>query len=248
MRFAAYLKSAGENLFGRSRADYELHEELAQHIRARAEVLRTSGLSDAEAERRARIEFGSTEKFKEECREERGGSWLETFWSDLRFGLRMLRKNPGFTVIAIFTIALGIGANTAVFSAMNTVLLRSLPLPHPEQLVHLILPNSQPAGAWNTGDGDTSFSEPVFEELRKQKEAFSDLMAYLPLSESKAAVRLDDEPEEAEVDMVSGNFFSGLGVRFARGQGFTMDDELRHTQVAVVSYSYWKARLAGNPA
>ena len=247
MRFAAYLKSAGENLFGRSRADYELHEELAQHIRARAEVLRTSGLSDAEAERRARIEFGSTEKFKEECREERGGSWLETFWSDLRFGLRMLRKNPGFTVIAIFTIALGIGANTAVFSAMNTVLLRSLPLPHPEQLVHLILPNNQPAGAWNTGDGDTSFSEPVFEELRKQKEAFSDLMAYLPLSESKAAVRLDDEPEEAEVDMVSGNFFSGLGVRFARGQGFTMDDELRHTQVAVVSYSYWKARLAGNP-
>jgi len=248
MRFTAYLKSALENLVKRTSADRELEEELSQHIRARAEELRGSGLNAAEAERRARIEFGSTEKFKEECREERGGSGIETFLSDVRFGLRMLRKTPGFTVIAIVTIALGIGANTSVFSAMNTVLLRSLPLPHPEQLVHLVLPNDQPAGAWNTGDGDTSFSEPVFEELRKQKSVFSDLMAYVPLSESKTAVRLDEEPEEAEVDMVSGNFFSGLGVQFARGRGLLMEDETRHTQLAVISYSYWTRRLARNPS
>jgi hypothetical protein len=115
-------------------------------------------------------------------------------------------------------------------------------------LVHLTLPNDQPAGAFNTGDGDTSFSEPVFEELRKQKSVFSDLMAYVPLSESKAAVRLDDEPEEAEVDMVSGNFFSGLGVRIARGRGFSIADEVDHAPVAVVSYGYWTARLARNPS
>jgi len=245
MGIAAYVKSVIENLTKRRRAEEELAEELSQHLRARAEQLQVSGMNATEAERRARIEFGSAERFKEECREERGGFWLETMWSDVRFGLRMLKKSPGFTAVAILTIALGIGANTAVFSAMNTVLLRSLPLPHPEQLVHLKLPNNQPWGAWNTGDGDTSFSEPVFEELRKQKEVFSDLIAYAPLSESKAAVRLDENPEEAQVDMVSGNFFSGLGVRFARGRAFGMDDESGHTQVAVLSYSYWKARLAG---
>ncbi|HTZ31364.1 MAG TPA: ABC transporter permease [Methylomirabilota bacterium] len=248
MRLIAHLKSAFTNLLGPNRAERELAEELRQHIQVRAEQLQASGVSAAEAERRARVEFGSTEKFKEECREERGGYWLETLRGDIRFGLRMLRKNPGFAAIAILTIGLGIGANTAVFSAMNTVLLRSLPLPHPEQLIHLILPNGQPSGAWNTGDSETSFSEPAFEELRKQQEVFSDLMAYVPLGEPKTAVRLDDEPEEAEVDMVSGNFFSGLGVRFARGRGFTMQDETDHTSVAVISYSYWTGRLARNPS
>lgn len=248
MRITAYLKSVFENLVGRTRADRELQEELNQHIRARTDELRAAGIDPAEAERRARIEFGSAEKFKEECREERGGMWLETFWSDLRFGLRMLRKTPGFTTIAVLTLALGIGSNTAVFSAMNTVLLRSLPLPHPEQLVHLILPNNQPLGASNTGDGNTSFSDPVFEELRNQKEVFSDLMAYVPLGEPKAAVRLDDQPEEAEVDMVSGNFFSGLGVRFGRGHGFSMQDETDHVPIAVISYSFWTGRLARDPS
>jgi predicted permease len=244
----AYLKSVMANVFGRGRVEGEMREELQRHIENRAEDLMRSGMPREEAERRARIEFGSVEQFKEECREERGGFGLETFWSDVRFGLRMLRKTPGFAVTAIVTIALGIGANTSVFSAMNTVLLRSLPLPHPEQLVHLILPNNQPWGAWNTGDGDTSFSEPVFEALRKETSAFSDLMAYVPLAIGKTAIRLDEEPEEAEVDMVSGNFFSGLGVRFPRGRGFTMQDENEHTAVAVVSYSYWTTRLARNPS
>jgi predicted permease len=248
MKFLAYLKSVAANLWRRESAESEMEEELRRHIDARIDDLEHSGVPRSEAQRRARIEFGSQERFKEECREERGGFWLETLWSDVRFGLRMLRKSPGFTVIAILTIALGIGANTSVFSAMNTVLLRSLPLPQPEQLVHLVLPNDQPAGASNTGDGDTSFSEPVFEELRKQKSVFSDLMAYVPLSESKTAVRLDEGPEEAEVDMVSGNFFSGLGVRFARGHGLSFQDELEHTPVAVISYSYWTARLARNPS
>jgi predicted permease len=248
MKSLAYLKSVAANLLRRESVESEMDEELRRHMESRAEDLVRSGVPRAEARRRSRIEFGSSEKFKEECREERGGFWLETLWSDVRFGLRMLRKSPGFTMIAILTIALGIGANTSVFSAMNTVLLRSLPLPHPEQLVHLVLPNDQPAGAWNTGDGDTSFSEPVFEELRKQKSVFSDLMAYVPLSESKTAVRLDEEPEEAEVDMVSGNFFSGLGVRFARGHGLSIQDELEHAPVAVISYSYWTARLARNPS
>jgi hypothetical protein len=173
---------------------------------------------------------------------------METFWQDIRFGLRMLAKSPGFTAISVLTLALGIGANTAVFSVMNTVLLRALPVPHPEQVVYLRLPNDQPSGASNTGDGDTSFSEPVFEQLRKEHAVFSRLMAYVPLAIDKVAVRIGEEPEEAEADEVSGDFFSGLGVSLARGRGFTLEDETTHAPVAVLSYSYWTRQFARNPS
>lgn len=195
------------------------------------------------------MQFGAVEGVKEDCRQERRGFALETLFSDMRYGLRMLRKNPGFTAVAILTLALGIGGNTAMFSVMNTVLLRNLPLPHPERLVYLTVPNGQPDGAGNTGDSRTSFSEPVFEELRKQRDVFSDLVGYLPLSISgNIAMRIGENPEEAEADEVSGNFFSGLGVKFARGRGFTLQDETSHAPVAVLSYSYWTARFGRNPS
>ena len=138
MTFMANLKSAFNNLLGHGRAEQELQEELGQHIRTRAEQLQAGGLSAAEAERQARMEFGNTEKFKEECREERGGFWLETFWGDVRFGLRMLRKSPGFTFVAILTLALGIGANTAIFTMANGLMLHTLPVHEPGQLVELL--------------------------------------------------------------------------------------------------------------
>jgi predicted permease len=173
---------------------------------------------------------------------------MEGFLQDVRYALRMLGKSPAFAVVAVLTLALGIGANTAVFSTMNTVLLRSLPVPRPEQLVHLRLPNGQPDGAGNTGDSETSFSEASFEEMRKARNVFSDLMAYVPLSEDKVAVRIGDEPEEAEGDMVSGNFFAGLGVGFARGRGFMLEEETAHAQVMVLSYAYWTRRFGRNPS
>jgi predicted permease len=248
MKFLAYLKSVAANLRGRVRVESEMDEELRRHIESRVEDLERSGVPSGQAERRARIEFGSPERFKEECREQRGGFALETFWSDVRFGLRMLRKNPGFTAIAILTLALGIGANTAVFSAMNTVVLRNLPLPHPEQLVHLRVPDGQPEGASNTGDSETSFSEPVFEALRREKDVFSDLMGYVPLAIGTVAVRIGDQPETAEGDMVSGDFFPGLGVKFARGHGFTLEDESAHAPIAVLSYAYWTRRFGRSPS
>ena len=103
----------------------------------------------------------------------------------------------------MLTLALGIGANTAVFRVMNTVLLRALPVSHPEQLFYMILANDQPSGASNTGNGDTSFSEPVFEQLRKEHHAFSDLMALVPLSESKVAVRIGQDPEAMKSAAIS---------------------------------------------
>jgi len=163
------------------------------------------------------------------------------------FAARMLRKSPGFTLVAMLTLALGIGGNTAVFSVMNTVLLRYLPLPNPQQLVFLRLPNAQPDGVSSTGDGDRSFSYPVFEALRKEHVVFSDLMAYVPLAVDKVVVRIGEDPEEAEGDMVSGNFFSGLGVSFTRGRGFALEDETAHASVVVLSYSYWTTRFGRSP-
>ncbi len=172
---------------------------------------------------------------------------MKTLWSDLRFALRMLAKNPVFTAVAVTALALGIGANTAIFSAMNTVLLRSLPVKDANRLVWLHYQN-QPRETSQTGYGDHSLSEPTFEQLRTQREVFADLVAFVPLSFSKSIVRLGDAPEEAAVDMVSGNFFSGLGVPAALGQLFTPEDESRHTQVAVLSYNLWTRRFARNPA
>ena len=166
---------------------------------------------------------------------------------DLRFAVRQLRRTPGFAVVAVMTLALGIGANAAVFSVMNAVMLRYLPVPNPQQLV-LLHYTEQPDNSSQTGYDDTSLSEPVVASLRKQSNVFSDLVAFVPLGIPKIAVRIGQEAEEAAVDEVSGNFFSGLGVRIARGRGFEMDDENHHTQLAVLSYGYWTSRFGRNPS
>ena len=175
---------------------------------------------------------------------------MNALFQDLRYALRQMRNSPVFTITAVLTLALGIGANTAVFSVMNAVLLRGLPVPDPQQLVYVHVPDGQPNGTFNTGNSTTSFSEPVFEALRQDHRAFADLMAFVPLALSgKAAVRFGDHAaEQAEGDMVSGNFFSGLRVQPVRGRGFTLDDEKNHNQVAVLSYSYWTRRFARNPS
>ena len=172
---------------------------------------------------------------------------MKTLWDDLRFALRVLAKNPVFCAVAVITLALGIGANTAIFSAMNAVLLRSLPVKNADRLVWLRYEN-QPRETSQTGYGNRSLSEPTFEELRKQRQIFSDLVAFVPLSFSKSVVRIGNTPEEAATDMVSGNFFSGLGVAAALGELFTPEDESRHTQVAVLSYNFWTRRFARNPS
>src|SRR5271155_5509502 len=147
---------------------------------------------------------------------------MSAFLNDLRYGIRQVKKTPGFTLVCALTLALGIGANTAVFSVMNAVLLKSLPVADPERVVYLNT-SGAPHHGNNTGDWTTSFSYPVYETMRQQTSALSEVIVYVPVSSggSKVAVRFGPEPEEAEGDMVSGNFFSGLGVRLARGRGFT---------------------------
>ena len=169
---------------------------------------------------------------------------------DIRYALRQLRKKPGFTAVVVVTLALGIGANTAVFSVMNSVLLRALPVRNPDRLYYLRMADgqSQPPSASNTGDSNTSFSEPVFEALRERRDIFDDVIAYAPLSNGKVPVRYGETPEEAEGDEVSGNFFTGLSVPILLGRSFNVQEERDHAAVAVISYNYWTRRFARDPA
>ncbi|MGB7640225.1 MAG: ABC transporter permease, partial [Terriglobales bacterium] len=167
----------------------------------------------------------------------------------LRYAIRQLRKSPGFATVAILTLALGIGANTAVFSVMDAVLMRMLPVQDPQRLYYLrIATGNQPPGGSNTGNSDNSFSEPVFEALRQRTDVLDDVIAYVPLNIGKVAVRYGDAPEEAQGDEVSGNFFFGLTAGIFRGRGLSLQDEKHHSQVAVISYDYWTRRFSRDPA
>lgn len=164
---------------------------------------------------------------------------------DLKFTLRTLRRSSLFTAVVILMLALGIGANTAIFSVMNAVVLRNLPVPNPQQ-VHFLHTTTRPDGSGQSGHGDIEFPVHIFETLRVERGAFSDLVASVPLAFSKTPVRYGREPEEAQADMVSGNFFTGLGVGVTCGRLLTMEDEKNHTQVAVLGSGYWNRRFSGN--
>lgn len=170
---------------------------------------------------------------------------MPAVFNDLRYAFRQLRKTPGFTLVCILTLALGIGANTAVFSVMNAVLLRSLPVADPARLVYLR--TSNPPRGTGTIDSNETFSYPVYDALRRADRGLSPVMAFVPLSGSKVAVRYGTQPEEAEGDMVSGTFFSGLGVKLGRGHGFTAEDEASHAPIAVISHNYWTRRFSQDP-
>src|SRR5579863_3918420 len=161
---------------------------------------------------------------------------------DLRIALRQLRRSPGFASTAILTLALGIGANTAIFSALNATLLKLLPVRDPQQLytVSLVNGGTQPPNTSGTGYGNTSFSYPVFQALRQRSDIFADLIAHVPLGYGKVPVRFGDTPTERPGEEVSGNYFSGLGVPMALGSGLNQAQEREHSPVAVISYRFWQ--------
>jgi predicted permease len=167
---------------------------------------------------------------------------MQALIQDARYAVRQLKKSPGFALTVVLTLALGIGANTALFSVMNAVLLRTLPVRNPDQLFYLTHEN-MPDDTSNTGNPQLTYGVNIYNRLREDRAVFSDVIGYVPLSFSKTAVRFGDTPEEVEADEVSGNFFTALGVPMAAGQGFTAADEVKHSQIAVLSYGYWTRRF-----
>jgi predicted permease len=172
---------------------------------------------------------------------------MDTFWQDLRYGIRTLIKNPGFTFVSVFTLALGLGANTAIFSLTDQILLRRLPVENPEQLVVFRSPGPKSGRVWSDGDGAASLSYPFYKELVEKNNVFSGLLARfaVPLSVSG-----EGQTERANGELVSGNYFEVLGVRPVIGRVFTSEDDrvLGAGQVVVLSHGYWSRRFGANSA
>jgi predicted permease len=172
---------------------------------------------------------------------------MHTLWQDVRYGLRMLAKNPGFSAIAILTLALGIGANTAIFSLTNQILLRQLPVKHPEQLVVLRSPGEKEGHVWSDGDEAQSFSYPLYKGLRDNSSVTSGMLARFGFD---ASVSSRGQTERGMGELVSGNYFEVLGVQPALGRLFTSEDDKvpGANPVAVLSYGYWTQHFAADPS
>jgi predicted permease len=237
----------------------EMAAELRFHVEARARDLMQEGVPAAEAQRRARIEFGGMDQTKEECRRAKRVGVADGLLQDLRFGWRMLRKSPGFTAIAILTLALGIGANTAIFSIVHAVMLSSLPIQDPNGLRVVQWLSNETHGGGTSSYGDCSpvltsaagrkrgcsLSYPMFQEMRRQKAIFSGAAAFAgPTSVILGGV---GQASVAEAGMVSGDYFQVLGVNPARGRVFDLADESRGAEpVVVLSYDYWQKAFEGS--
>jgi len=232
------VKFRMRSLFRRAAMETEMDEELREHFERQVEKLMASGLPLEEAKRRARLEFGGYEQLKEECRDARGASFVDSLKRDVAYGLRVLRKNPGFTAVAILTLVLGIGANTAIFSVINVVLLRPLPYADPAGLVMVWENNSQLANPHNT------VSPPDYLDWRKQSDIFSGMAA---IFDQRANLTGNGLPEQAVLQDVSENFFSVLGVDPILGAGFTSENGREgHDNVVILSYAFWKERFGGD--
>ncbi len=218
----------------RSRMESEMDAELRFHIEAFAEDQVRSGVPREEALRRARIEFGGIERTKEECRDARGVGFFDSLFQDLRFGLRMLLKNPGFTAVAVLTLAVGIGASTSVFSLVNAVLIQSLPYPHPDRLVYLWSPNPR-------------FALPIeyltpmtadFFDLQRENHSFASLALF---GATKFNVAADGRADALGGTRVTGDFFKVMGIAPELGRVVNpADDRPGQAQVAVISHRLWR--------
>jgi predicted permease len=231
MKLLDSLRFRVATLFRRSKMNAEIEEELRSHIQHRADDLERSGLPRAEAERRARIEFGGREKYKEESREAMGGHFIETLVQDVRFSLRKLRKSRGFTSVAVLTLALGIGANSVVFGVINVFFFHPLNLPQEESLY----------AVWRA-NVTSSESYPDYLELRDRNRSFDGLAAY---SVALTALDTGENPSRAWVDEVSGNYFDVLRIRPFLGRVFHSSDEHGPNSVPdiVLSYACWHTRF-----
>ncbi|HLJ40276.1 MAG TPA: ABC transporter permease [Candidatus Acidoferrales bacterium] len=237
-----WLRNAIRNWRRKQRADAELDEEVRGYADLLAEEKIRSGMGAAQARREARMELGGVEQVKEQVRGVRAGYFLETLWQDLRHGARMLRRTPGFTVVAVLTLALGIGANTAIFSVINSVLFKPLPVEAPQELVDL----------YNTPPKDEAILQyiplayPDYVDFRDQSKVLAGLLGFAP---TQVALERQNESELIPTEEVTGNYFQVLGLRLKLGRGFDLAQERTPggDPAAVLSYAMWQNRFASDP-
>jgi predicted permease len=241
LRFACGVLAGLRALFGRNQIEQDLDEELREYLEAAIDRHVAAGMSREAATRAARIEFGSTAAVKQHVREVGWESRLESVWQDLRYGVRMLRHSIGFTTVAVASLAIGIGATTALFTLLNAILLRPLPVDHPEQLVEVRGVRAL-----------VSFA--MYRDLRNHQQVFTDMAVTagdrpkrLTRTEGTRRVRVDN----VNVSLATGGYFSLLGLNPAAGRFFTPDDDQGTDSsesagsVVVLSYPFWQREFGG---
>ena len=223
-------------LFDKERKDRELAEELEAHLQFHVDDNLRRGMAPAEARRNALLALGGIEQTKEKVRDRRGFPFVESVLQDIRFGLRMLRKSPGFTAVAVLTLALGIGANTAIFSVVDAVLIRPLPFQRPSEIVSLH------EGLPKMGYSKMGFSPPDLLVFARAQKSFTDLGFF---QDQHVDISSQGEPARVTAARVSSSLFPMLGAQPILGRAFTPAEDVPGRQVAMVSYGLWQSRYGG---
>ena len=233
-----------QRLFGSERLELELDKELRFHFEQQVAENIRSGMTEEQARRATRLAFGGLTQVKEHCRESRGTLWVTSVAHDLRYTLRTLRRDRAFTVVAVLILALGIGVNIAVFSVVDTILLRPLPFHDASRLAWIV---------GNNGTGalsDTTFRVDAYEEIRSHNQSFQDITAYVPFfASSDTKMTGSGEPRVLAGVWVADNFFQMLGVQPQLGRLFTAEETVKGGRPAVLlSHAFWQRQFAANPA
>jgi len=232
VEFQSFLR----NLFSSRSVDADLDQEVHAHLDMLTDENLRAGMSAAEAQRAARMELGGIEQVKEQVREQRLGCWLSSILADCRFALRQIRKSPGFTAVAILTLALGIGVNATIFSLLDPLLLRKLPVRNPDELVWV---NS----AGTMGPAELSELQ-TFYLYRDKAAVFSNILAFSRVA--PYGITMNGRTTVAEGLLVSGNYFDALGLGPFSGRLFTEADERAHATI-VLSFNFWKREFHSDP-
>jgi predicted permease len=235
------LRALWDNLFRRKKLDRDLDEELQAYVELVSAEKMRKGVSPEEAYREARRDGGGVEQVKENVRDVRAGVWLDSLVRDFRYGVRTLAKNPAFTLIAMATLALGIGANTAMFSLLDQVVLRLLPVRDPERVVIV----RETGNHYGNSYGPNTISWPMFEDLRDNNQVFSGMFCRFPAT---VTISGGDQAAQISAELVSGSYFPTLGVGAALGRTIAPDDDAvpDSGQVVVLSYSFWRSYFNGD--
>ena len=235
------LLSLWNNVFRRKQLDRDLDEELEAYVELMSAEKVRGGVSPEEAHRDARRQAGGIDQVVQSVRDFRAGVWLDRFAQDIRYGVRTLAKNPAFTLVAVTTLALGIGANAAMFSLLDQVVLRLLPVRNPEKVVIV----RETGNHYGNSYGPNTISWPMFEDLRDHNQVFSGMFCRFPAT---VDIGYGDRTAQISAELVSGSYFSILGVGTALGRAIAPDDDAvpDSKPVVVLSYSFWRSYFNGD--